>query len=337
MDLKYKELEEFIMKPIRLSEIADEYGFSLVGPDIEIVKMVPLHTYTAFLPKSLSWAYTTEFLEFAISRNIGACFAPTKLKKNAPEGISLLLTDQNVEFVFYTVFCDTVKRGYWNTLESEMGKNNNIASTAIIHDSVVIGNDCHIMDYAVILPNTRLGNGVIIEHHTTIGLDGLQTIKLDKHKRVAPHVGGLWIEDGALIGASSVIRRELFGNYTYIGKDAKIGPLSSVGHAVVIGARSRLVNTCMVAGSAIIGENVRVAPSCSILQQVELDDYSFIGLGSVVTRSIPSHALAYGSPAKVHGWVCVCENKLNFQNDAATCVYCGSKYLMKDGSVCLVK
>jgi hypothetical protein len=31
-----------------------------------------------------------------------------------------------------------------------------------------------------------------------------------------------------------------------------------------------------------------------------------IGMGAVVAGDVPPHALAFGSPARVHGWVCVC-------------------------------
>ena len=41
----------------------------------------------------------------------------------------------------------------------------------------------------------------------------------------------------------------------------------------------------------------------SALAGVEVGAYSMIGIGSVVTKNIPSHALVYGNPAQIKGWV----------------------------------
>ncbi len=47
-----------------------------------------------------------------------------------------------------------------------------------------------------------------------------------------------------------------------------------------------------------IGRHVWVATDVTILRGVTIGDHSVIGARSVVTRSIPEHSLALGSPAR---------------------------------------
>jgi hypothetical protein len=49
-----------------------------------------------------------------------------------------------------------------------------------------------------------------------------------------------------------------------------------------------------------------------------------------VTRDVPDFALAYGSPARVHGHVCRCGKTLRFEDGAAACV-CGRRYTRGSG------
>lgn len=48
-----------------------------------------------------------------------------------------------------------------------------------------------------------------------------------------------------------------------------------------------------------IKKNVWIGENCSILPGVTIGEYSVIGAGSVVTKSIPSYSIAVGSPASV--------------------------------------
>jgi UDP-2-acetamido-3-amino-2,3-dideoxy-glucuronate N-acetyltransferase len=47
-----------------------------------------------------------------------------------------------------------------------------------------------------------------------------------------------------------------------------------------------------------------------LLPGVEIGEYAMIGAGSVVTHSVPAHALVYGNPARKRGEVCRCGQTL---------------------------
>ena len=50
-----------------------------------------------------------------------------------------------------------------------------------------------------------------------------------------------------------------------------------------------------------IGKHVWIGFKCAILKGVSIGNYSIIGAGSVVTHSVPAHAIVAGNPAKQVG------------------------------------
>ena len=64
-----------------------------------------------------------------------------------------------------------------------------------------------------------------------------------------------------------------------------------------------------VARGTTIGANATIGPG------VTLGEFSMVGMGSVVTRSIAPHALVIGNPARQAGWVCICGHPIQkFRN-----------------------
>lgn len=64
---------------------------------------------------------------------------------------------------------------------------------------------------------------------------------------------------------------------------------------------------------------------------------AMIGSGSVVTKDIPAHALVYGNPATIRGWVCECGTRLNDSTSAITCTHCKRKYKLRSNKLALIK
>jgi acetyltransferase-like isoleucine patch superfamily enzyme len=56
---------------------------------------------------------------------------------------------------------------------------------------------------------------------------------------------------------------------------------------------------CNVAGHARIGTGATVGMGANVLQELEVGAHAFVGAGSVVTRDVPDHARALGSPARL--------------------------------------
>ena len=73
---------------------------------------------------------------------------------------------------------------------------------------------------------------------------------------------------------------------------------------VIIGNNCTMAHNTTVGGGKndecpIIGDNVVIGPSCSIIGNITIGDNTIIGIGSVVVKSIPENVVAAGNPAHI--------------------------------------
>lgn len=83
----------------------------------------------------------------------------------------------------------------------------------------------------------------------------------------------------------------------------EIGDGSLIGHNTTIATLNHDFNPAkrqnLTPRPVKIGKNVWIGSDCTILPGVEIGDGAIIGAGSVVTKSIPTNAIAVGNPARV--------------------------------------
>lgn len=168
---------------------------------------------------------------------------------------------------------------------------------AEIGDGTKIWHFCHIMPRSMIGKNCILGQNVFIAADTIIG----DNVKIQNNVSVYT---GVIMENDVFLGPSMV--------FTNV-----INPRSHI-------ERKSEYQTTLVKRGATIGANA------TILCGITIGEYAFIGAGSVITRDVPAHALTYGNPARIQGWMCQCGLKLSFQHtreeENACCTTCGCLY-----------
>jgi UDP-2-acetamido-3-amino-2,3-dideoxy-glucuronate N-acetyltransferase len=192
----------------------------------------------------------------------------------------------------------------------------------VVHDGTVIADGCSIEDHVVLGKRPRLAR-----HSSAHGAVGA----LSLGPRVSVGTGavvfaGAEIGPGAIIGDQAFIReRSTIGACSVIGRgsvvdnDVEIGARVRVQSGVYITAFSRIEDDVFL-GPGVITTNdntmARHAPAAAtpgvILRRacrvggevvltpgVEIGEEAFIAAGAVVTRDIPSRAVAVGVPARV--------------------------------------
>jgi len=51
-----------------------------------------------------------------------------------------------------------------------------------------------------------------------------------------------------------------------------------------------------------------------VVTGITIGQWALIGAGSVVTRDVPDHALVFGQPGRIRGWVCTCARRLELRS-----------------------
>lgn len=153
-----------------------------------------------------------------------------------------------------------------------VGEGTRIWSHALVREGATIGRDCNI------------GKGVYVGVDVTIG----SNVKIQNNASVFQ---GVTIEHGVFIGP-----------HVCFCNDTRPRAITPDGRDK--GADEWEVEPTLVRYGAAIGAGSIILPN------VTIGTFALVGAGSVVTRSVPDHALVYGNPARPHGFVCACGKML---------------------------
>lgn len=195
--------------------------------------------------------------------------------------------------------------------------------TAIIEQGVKLGSGTTIWDHVHIRSRSTIGVECIVGEKSHIAYDVAigDRVKINAFVYICT---GVTIEDGVMISAGTVFTNDRTPRAT-------APDLTELRTS----APDEHTLTTLVRRGATIGAR------CVIGCDLSIGRFAMIGMGSVVTRSVPDFHLAIGHPARSAGYVCRCGNVLlrfdgvsDRQTQERRCSECGRSYFIRDRAVC---
>jgi len=167
--------------------------------------------------------------------------------------------------------------------------------TADVSPEARLGDGCrvwgwvHIRELAVVGPGTIVGAGVYVGAGVRLG----RNCKIQNNALLYE---GLELDDGVFVGPQVCFTNDRLPRAVNPDLSLKTADDWHV-------SRTR------------VREGAAVGAQSVVIAGVTIGRWALVGAGSVVSRDVPDHALVYGQPARIHGWVCQCGRRLEVRRE----------------------
>ena len=165
-----------------------------------------------------------------------------------------------------------------------------------------IGKNVTINPYVVIGIKVKIGNNVTIN-----SFSHLENCKIENKVDIGPYARirpGTVLKEGSRIGNFVEVKKSIIGKNSKINHLSYIGD-SEIGKSVNIGAGTITCNYDGIKKSKTkIKNNVFIGSNSSLIAPITINENSFIGAGSVITKNVrkKSLALTRGTQAEIQNY-----------------------------------
>jgi len=164
------------------------------------------------------------------------------------------------------------------------------AETIFFSKDTKIGKNVTINPYVVISTKVKIGNNVIIN-----SFSHLEDCKIENKVEIGPYARirpGTVLKQGSKIGNFVEVKNSTIGKKSKVNHLSYIGD-SEIGKSVNIGAGTITCNYDGVKKNKTkIKNNVFIGSNSSLIAPITINENSFIGAGSVITKNVRKKSLA---------------------------------------------
>jgi UDP-3-O-[3-hydroxymyristoyl] glucosamine N-acyltransferase len=259
---------------------------------------------TSRKPSTLTFLDSERFIQELVGNLNIAAVVTTKalacrLKKHRSDIV--VFESEEPRLAFYKAYNIRAYNSNNKLPESRIHESSMVHHSAFVDPiGVTIMANVIIEPMVTVLRGVCIGEGSIIRAGSVIGAAGFE------HKRVSTglisiiHDRFVEIGTNVEIGANNTIARGLLGEDTCIGDYTKTDCLVHIAHCAKVGQRCLIPAAAMIAGSAVIGDDVWIGPNASISSQVRIGKGARVTIGSVVIRDVPVDGQVSGNFAVPH-------------------------------------
>jgi UDP-2-acetamido-3-amino-2,3-dideoxy-glucuronate N-acetyltransferase len=197
-----------------------------------------------------------------------------------------------------------------------------IHPTALVEDRVQLGEGTSVWDSVHIRHDTTIGEECIIGEKTYVayGVEIGNRVKINAFVYIC---NAVTIEDGVMISAGTIFTNDRF-------------PRATTSDLKQLRGSDPDEHTL----PTLVRRGATIGAGCTIGNDLSIGQFAMIGMGSLVTKSVPDFHLAIGHPARSVGAVCRCGQMLTRFPEGAEhftgnieCPSCGLKYSIHEGQV----
>ncbi|WP_409433672.1 UDP-3-O-(3-hydroxymyristoyl)glucosamine N-acyltransferase [Litorimonas sp. RW-G-Af-16] len=294
-------------------------GDAIAGLDVETLDGKFLDEVIS-APSALSTSQPAEITFFQNKRRkdalatakATACFVPPKLASAVGEQQIIAIISDTPRAHFARVCNKLVSQ------TSALTKTN-IADSAIIHPTAIVGEGvtikagAHIGAYSVLMHGVEVGENTVIEPHVllsfcvigaecriksgaVIGGTGFGVDKDEAGIVNIPHLGRVIVGDRVSIGSQTCVDRGQLGD-TVLGDDVKLDNQVQIGHNVQIGSGTMMAAHTGISGSCVIGKGCQFGGRVGLADHITIGDGAILAASAGVMHDVPAGEMWSGVPA----------------------------------------